>query len=357
MQTRRASFFAATLTLAAAARTARASDERLLVVVESGPGVAVDARDVRQTIGAELGIPVVAPSDAAAVGASNVLIVAVDKSDIRMSLRGGAAGLVARTIPSPVDRPGRLREIGWLAGNLARDQVSGIVAVPAASEGLVLAAADVPPATEPPPTPTEPYPQPAAAPRSSGDPAAGVSAGPPEAPAGAGSRWTITAAGGPTAALNRGGVGPTLIRDTSYQLEVQHQAAPPGSLLFGGALEVGTNAPTYGAELVGVAGLIGSSRHGRRWFLETTAGVGLELARLSQATYTLTNSSVTGTSASTTVSNDVEPILFVRGVATAGIPISIWLDLVARLGIHLGSSGGFETDYLSATAGLRFRIP
>jgi len=146
-----------------------------------------------------------------------------------------------------------------------------------------------------------------------------------------------------------------LIRDTSYELEAQRQAAR-GGLLFGGALEVGTNAPTYGAELVGIAGLIGSSWHGRRWLLETTAGLGLELARLSQASRTVTNSSLTGASSST-VTNTIEPLLFVRGVATAGIPISTSLDLVARLGIHLGSSGGFETAYLSATVGLRFRIP
>jgi hypothetical protein len=359
MRTPWMSFLIAAIVATTASRTARGADERLLVVVESGPGVGVDARDVRQTIGAELGIAVVAPSDAAAVGASNVLIVAVDKTDIRMSLRGSAAGLVARTIPSPVDRPARLREIGWLAGNLARDQVSGIVAVPAeravATKALVIAAADLAPAAEPSPAVAPPPLPPPAAQGWGMEPAESVSARPVEAQASRGSPWAITAAGGPTATFNTGN-GPAVLRDTSYQLEAQHQASPNG-LILGVALEVGTDAPVYGSQLGGIAGLVGSGWHRRHWFLEATTGVGLELARLSQTTRTVTNSSLTGSSSSSTESSDIQPILYLRGVGTVGVPISTSLDLVARLGVHVASSGGFATDFLSATAGLRFTIP
>ena len=46
-----------------------------------------------------------------------------------MSLRAGATPVVSRTIAAPADRPGRLRSIAWLAGNLVRDQVGPIVAI------------------------------------------------------------------------------------------------------------------------------------------------------------------------------------------------------------------------------------
>jgi hypothetical protein len=352
MRTACSTLLLAVIAAATAARTARAADERLLVVVESAPGVAVDAREVRQTIGTELGIPVVAPTDAAAAGASNVLIVSVDRSDIRMSLRGSAAGLVARTIPLPPDRPARLREIGWLAGNLARDQVSGIVAAPAeraaAPRELLVAAADVATATEPPPV---------TAPAS--EPTVAASARPFEPAAATGPRWAITGAGGPTATFflwgadNRADAA-TVLRGSTYELEAQRQASP-GSLIFGAALEVGTD--PGGGQRFGLAGLVGSSWQPRHWFLETTGGVGLGLAPMPQATRTVTNSSLSGSSSETTVSTKPQPVLYLRGVGTVGFPISSSLDLVARVGVHLASSGGFATDFLSGTAGLRFRIP
>ena len=360
MRTVGTSLLLAAIAAATTSRTARAADERLLVVVESAPGVAVDARDVRQRIGAELGIAVVAPTDAAAAGASNVLVVAIDKAEIRMSLRGSAAGLVARTIPLPLDRTARLREIGWLAGNLARDQVSGIVAVPAERAGapreLPVAAADEAPATatapqSAPATPELPMP-PA---RVSGSEAeATISARPIDAAVSHGPRWTITAAGGPTATfVPPGRLGGPVIRDTTYELELQRQASPD-SLIFGAALEAGTDSSS---SLIGIAGFVGSDWRHRHWFLETTAGAGLELARLYVANRTVTNSSLTGTSSETTVSSERQPVLYVRGVGTLGFPISSSLDLVGRLGIHLASSGGFATDFLSATVGLRFRLP
>lgn len=367
MQTRWIAFFAATLTLTlAATATARASDERLLVVVESGPGVVVDARDVRQTIGAELGIPVVAPSDAAAAGASNVLIVAVDKSDIRMSLRGSAAGLVARTIPSPVDRPARLREIGWLAGNLARDQVSGIVAVPAEWAAphptLLTAAADSPAAGAPlsavsPPPPDPPPASTAAAAMSALTTT--VTARPFGTERTRGPLWAITAAGGPTAALalEQEAGASTVVRDTTFQLELQRQSSP-GSFIFGAALDIGTASPYYGSQLFGVAGFFGSSWHYRHWFLEATTGAGLEVARLPPTLdYTVTNAAGGASMSRTIVSSDFQPLLYLRGAGTLGVPIAKSFDFVARLGIHLASSGGFTTDFLSATAGVRFEIP
>ena len=222
------------LALIRGAGSAHAADEPLLVVVESTPGAGIDAREVRQTVGAELGIPVVAPEDATAAGASNVLIVSIDKSDIRMSLRGSAAGLVGRTIPAPVDRPTRLREIGWLAGNLARDQVSGIVAAPAehraGAHATDLAAADLAPAIETAPQ-TAPPADLTAVPARSPEPAAIVATDPSASAPPGGSLWSVTAAFGPTAdkgALlrNGSGSGGTIFTgNTAFQIEVERVAA------------------------------------------------------------------------------------------------------------------------------------
>jgi hypothetical protein len=354
MRTRWATLWVATLAVAAVrAGAARAADDRLLVVVESAPGTGVDAREVRQTVGAELGIPVVAPEDPTAAEASNVLIVTVDKSDIRMSLRGSAAGLVGRTIPAPADRPTRLREIGWLAGNLARDQVSGIVAVPATQASmppqLPVAAAVEAHATEPPPVAVAPAPP-------ASDPAATVFVRPIDATTSPGPRWTITAAGGPTAAFAYSPGSSTVLWDATYQLEAQHQSSTDG-LILGAALDVGTNNSAPGSELFGIAGIVGSSWSHRRWFVETTAGVGLELARLDQVSRTVTSSSLTGNSSVTTETNDVQPVLYLRGIGTLGLALSTSLDLVARFGVHLASSGGSSADFVSTTVGLRYRLP
>src|SRR4051812_22946018 len=72
----------------------------LLVVVETAPGADVDAVEVRQAISGELGTAVRAPRDPAAPDTSDLLIVAVDRAEIRMSLRGGAGSVVSRAVPA-----------------------------------------------------------------------------------------------------------------------------------------------------------------------------------------------------------------------------------------------------------------
>lgn len=365
MRTPSRSFLLSLIAIAAIAKTARGADERLLVVVESAPGVGVDARDVRQTIGAELGISVVAPTDATAAAASNVLIVSVDRADIRMSLRGSAAGLVARTIPAPLDRPARLRRIGWLAGNLARDQVSGIVAAPAergpATREMEIAAADVTPATAPTPdgpAPDDLLPPPApSAAANSAEPAAIVSARPAKVATSQGPHWAITAASGATGAAFSQDGSATAIREVGHQLELQHQSSPD-ALIFGAALDVGTRSPLSGADLVGIAGFVGTGWRHRRWFVETTAGLGLEVARLPNSSLHVPTIPPNGGPISeTTVNGPFQSLLYLRGVATAGLSITTSLDLVGRVGVHLASAGGFAADLLSASAGLRFTLP
>src|SRR5437868_4123954 len=96
----------------------------LLVVVEASPGLGLDGRAVRERIGAELRAPVFAPSNS--VTGDVLMTVALDRTEIRVWLHDGAAPPVSRAIPMPAERADRLQAIAWLAGNVARDQVSSI---------------------------------------------------------------------------------------------------------------------------------------------------------------------------------------------------------------------------------------
>src|SRR4051812_15812480 len=78
--------------------------EPLVVVVETSPGAGMEPGEVRRTIAAELRKPVRAPRDEAGEEGADLLIVTVDRSQIRMSLRPYAAGIVSRTVRTPTDR-------------------------------------------------------------------------------------------------------------------------------------------------------------------------------------------------------------------------------------------------------------
>jgi hypothetical protein len=340
------------------ARAASGASEPLLVVVETPPGLGVDASDVRRTIAAELGTGVSAPRDDAARNASDVLIVALERGEIRMSLRTGAAGVVSRTIPAPPERPARLRAIGWLAGNLARDQASAVMtALPSEPATMLPAAPAAPAAAEPAPRPaTEPPPAFASLPATGmSPPSEAISAkrDPPNRSTGA--QWAITALAGPTALVVVDQTGTVDRYSAGYEVTVQRQATPD-SLIFGAAIHAGPH--DWEDHVLGLAVFAGSAwRHGR-WFLEATGGLGLEADRLPTSSRTVTENSSgpTGITETLSVTDTLQPVIFFRAAADAGVSVSRLVDLVAQLGAHLGS-GGQRSDYLSAGAGLRFKIP
>lgn len=107
---------------------AAAAEEPLLVVVEAAPEVDADAGEIRRAVSGELGLETVAPAMPAAELAERALIVGVERTRIAVALRGRYEPPVVRVIPSPAEHGARVRAIAWLAGNLVRDQVSGIVA-------------------------------------------------------------------------------------------------------------------------------------------------------------------------------------------------------------------------------------
>jgi hypothetical protein len=351
------------------AGAARGADRPLLVSVEVGPGVDLAPTDVRRAVAAELGNAVVGAYEPTGDGAADVLLVALGPREIRMSLRAGTAPVVSRTIAVPADRPARLRSIGWLAGNLVRDQVGPLVAaqkIAAATSTDALATADPPPPapTEPPPAaasappPTEPAPPPV-----STAPAAVASSRPTiETAAIPHAVWSITASGGPVATATRDGIGvarqTNVTTSSSFQLEVQRQRSPE-SMILGLALTFGPSAPRH---YVGAAAFAGEAWRGRSWFAEATLGLGIEALdgyfRVDSTTGTAPtpdNPATTTTMSESKVPLGPVPGLYVRAAGTGGYSVSRFFDLVAQLGLHISSEGDIGS-YLGATAGVRLRL-
>jgi hypothetical protein len=316
---------------------AHAATDPLLVVVEGAPSSGLDAGEIRRSIGRELSRRVVAPTDPEAPRSSQVLLVVSDGGHIAMSLRSTDAGSAARTILAPRERAADLQAIAWLAGNLARDQV-----------GMLIAAAPAPLPTTPPPTRAE------MSSRVEPPSLAISSSGNGDADLVTTTRWTVSAAGGPTF-----GTLPSTPKlfGTMFSIEAHHEVAS-GGLIMGGALETGPDGS--GAALphyFGLAGLVGA-----RWlrgpvFFEGTLGLGLEAIVGFVVNSTVTSSTKTGTTAVSSLSTQAKPGLYARAVGTLGVPLNRSFDFVASLGVHLTPADDLSTDYVVSAVGLRLRIP
>jgi hypothetical protein len=348
---------------------AAAAVDPLLVVVETAPGAAVDAVEVRQAITGELGTPVIAPRDPTAPDTSDLLIVTVDRAEIRMWLRAGSAGIVSRAVPAAGDRKARLQSIGWLAGNLARDQVGAVVAGLPARAPVSVASAEAAPAPRAEVPPPVPAPRPAtdpppfagnAARETAGAPGGIVSTEPSAAAAGgAGSAWALTLGGGPSALFqgdrdHRVWPGPGV-----WYLELQRRPSSNGWIL-GAVLDVGPDMALAGIrgpfDFMGAAVLVGGAHRFGRTFVEGTAGLGVEAY---QFTSTVTTESISPETGVNTVTNQsfstVTLGLYLRGQATAGLALSKSFDLLASVGGHLGTVGR-QDAFFSTSLGVRFRF-
>jgi hypothetical protein len=286
-----------------------------------------------------------------------------------MSLRANDGTSVARVIPSPVDRAARLRVIAWLAGNLARDQVSPILAE-APVEPLPLPTVPALPvataATEPPPAATQP----------SGEHPSSLPVAPPSSPplpgdvAGAISLrtepqkppsplfWSVSASVGPViAAFDRGAfvVGPFTVRihdSTAWQVEVQRRRTN-GHLIIGGTFE-GTHsnrADEDSPQLLGVNVFVGADWHSRLCNLEATIGAGPEGASILQYE-------------SVPVGNETEALpyysyrfaLYAKGAIAAAVPLGDSIEGLVELGFHVSSTRE-ESWFGASTIGVRYILP
>jgi hypothetical protein len=344
---------------------AHSAEGPLLVVVEAPPALDADAAEIRRAIGVELRSPTIAPMQRSAEPPGRALIVAFDRDRIAMSLRTNDSTPIVRDIPAPNDRAARLRAIAWLAGNLARDQVTPLVAEAAIdmpSLATIPPATTVTPATEPPPlaevTPGNVPPGPL-----SDVPTISTPAG--DAKSSAAHFWTIGAADGPTSNFplcTQTGVAsswphpcaPLAMHGTAWRLELQRRTKSEG--FFQGAALEGTAGGGFSPQLIGVSAFVGSSRRHGKWTFESTVGAGLELSSVDTTTLTSTHSSEEGFMSSvTTTNNGLRPALSADGAVAAAHPVSESLDAVLRVGAHV-STNDLSDWFLSVTLGLRYNL-
>jgi hypothetical protein len=338
-------------------RPARAAEGPLLVVVEAPPALDADAAEIRKAIGTELRAQTIAPMKRGAEPPERALIVAFDRDRIAMSLRTNDGIPVVRDIPTPTDRAARLRAIAWLAGNLARDQVTPIVAeAPFETTPLATIPSIAPaPATEPPPLPPPTSTSTAVVPATSGPPPPAETVptigriASPETLNGP-DQWSITFAYGPTANIDR--EQNKRIAGSSWHLDVQRRSKRDGFLL--GAALSGTNGD-FAPEGIGILAFIGSASRRGRWSFEATIGAGLELGEESVLSVTSTHSNYNGFQTVATQADAVRPGL----LADAGVAVAhpLWqsVDAVVRLGAHL-STISVADGFLTTTLGLRYNL-
>lgn len=344
---------------------ARAAEGPLLVVVEAPPELSVDAGEIRRAIGTELHDPTVAPARLVSETSERALIVSVERERITMSLRESTTTPVIRSIPAPADPTARLRAIAWLGGNLARDQVSGIVAEPVPPPP--------PPVTEPPPVPTASVPAPVPPPAASPPPAsverpvATVTATTEPRPAPP-SAWTIGVAAGPAVSLyeavhvfkqslfgswNLSTTFPNIYRGApmSWRIEARHRSGASGVTL-GLALEGLSSDPAYPVnELMGAMGLAASCLHWRRFTFEALLGAGLDVGNRLVGTFSRSSDGTT----TVTESTALRPGLFAAGNVAVAHPLLDVVDWAVSIDAHVSVVDEYDS-YLAATLGLRYRF-
>jgi hypothetical protein len=355
------------LVAAFSGRPARAADRPLLVVVEAPAALDADAAEIRRAIGTELRAETVAPMKTPTDPPERALIVALDRDRIAMSLRTNDAAPIARSIPSPPEHAARLRAIAWLAGNLARDQVSPLLAeTPVTMPSLA--------SVLPPPTlanATEPLPISASEPTVETDSPTTISRrAPDERPAGF-SRWSIAASDGATTGFpltntNMQSYGPFQAElynpfrggfwrglwGSTWRVEVQHRTKREG--FFTGATLEGT-AGGFTPQLVGALALVGTVKHLGGWGFEPTVGLGLELVEVQEADVTVTSTGGGAAQFMSSVSSALRPALYSDAAVAVSHPISDSLDGFLRFGLH-ANTVDLEYWFFSLSLGLRYNL-
>ena len=349
-------------------RPAHAAEEPLLVVVEAPPALDADAAEIRRAIGTELKAPTSAPMKATGEPAGRALIVALDHDRIAMSLRSGDGAPIGRIIPAPTDHAARLRAIAWLAGNLARDQVSPILAEgPADSPPLaaIPALPDAGIATEPPPAPTSSPPT-VAPPSRPSHPASDLGGATlslrtePRSPADP-LRWSISGSVGPvvggvTRVRGSGWASFGLQPSTAWQLTVQRRREHE-RLVIGGTLEGTYNEDGNGdgPQLIGAHVFVGADWRFRYCNLEATIGAGPEGAKSTPSEIVSYTTPGNGFVSSINAYSVYRLDFYTQGTAIAAIPLSGSVEGLLGLGAHLNAFQD-KNWFATATIGLRYTL-
>ena len=349
---------------------AHAAEGPLLVVVEAPPALDADAAEIRRAIGTELRAETIAPMKRSAEPPGRALIVAFDRDRIAMSLRTNDATPIVREIPAPTDRAARLRAIAWLAGNLARDQVTPILAEVENPPSVPTATVPLPPSASPGTDAAAAAPESSIEPPRFEVPAAMVTAhvDPERAHQ---SSWTIGAATGP--AISTYGLGHALRQSifgswnlgnslydvfndygTIWRVEARHRAAD-SKLFTGFALEGSTGEGFAQDEIFGGMAFAGSALHLGRWNLEGSLGLGIDLGERTQTVGAI-NTFMSGSEVTTVVQDtSLRPSLFAAGGLAVSHPVFESVDLFLALDAHVSTTDEYD-GYLASMIGLRYRL-
>lgn len=335
----------------AAAGPATAADGALLVVVEASPELSVDAGQVRRAIGTELRDATVAPSRLVSDSSERALIVSVDRERITMSLRATDAAPVTRAIPAPADAGARLHAIAWLAGNLARDQVTGIVTdttPPASALGSMVALESAPASAPAASTAAVVETQPPAYQPAAMATLATHAESTASSPA---TRWSVgieagavlsvldlVSPGSGRGAWASGRVGGGYPVATLWRLEMRHFSTDRRFLL-GLAAEGATG--EVDPERFGAGGFCGWNRQRGKWATEATLGLGLDFGprvSLPETVSMATESTTNGFTSSTTVTRGGwGGSVYGMGAVAASYPIGDAASVFLRVGAHLSA--------------------
>jgi hypothetical protein len=363
----------AAIALTSWGRPVRAADGPLLVVVEAPPALDADAVEIRRAIAAELRSAIVAPTQVAPEGGDRLLIVALERDRITMSLRTSDASPVVRVVPLPADHSARLRAIAWLAGNLARDQVSPILSEP-------------PP--EPPPVATRPPPlapttagqqaPPTAAPGQAEPapppPSAALTPVPPSVPPSHETtgtavslvaeprrppgplEWSVSGSIGTVVGDRGSPLGIGFEPSTAWRLELERRHQHE-RLIIGGRMEGTYNEPGNGdgPQLVGVDVFVGTDWHFKYCHLEATIGAGPEAAHVVQLDVEKTYSPYGGFQSSVNPYSLYRLDLYAQGTALAAVPLGGSVDGLLGVGGHLNAFQD-RNWFATATVGLRYTL-
>jgi hypothetical protein len=331
----------------------------LLIAVEIAPDIHQDPNEIRKVIGQELHRPVVSPREHVPES-TDMLIVFVGRNRIFLSLHQRSDEQVSRSVATPLDKEARLRNIAWLAGNVARDQVSPLLTLfaPVASpaeQRLEISPTPISPAPSPTPEPVSTEPPPLSlqpTPRSSVRTASNdLISQPTEAASPSPGLWTMTAAAGPASLRAEYSQAASLTLHPSIQLELERRRSD--DWLWGVALDFGPT-PVHG---LGLAVLGGRTWRWRRFTLDVSAGLGIETALAPHQSAVLRNSPPSGTTTETAVTVDDQAMLFARGFVTASYPFARAWDVVLRTGAHTAVTGKLYGSFETVTVGARLHLP
>ena len=324
-----------------------------MVVVEAAADSGVTPEEVRVAVAKEVAGPVAAPSDPAVEGNSETLVIAIKEKEAILSFRSRAGALRRRSVALPEDHKDRVKTLAWVAMNLAKDQVVGLLGDATDTDPRAMALVPPPTETAAPADVKPPLPAPVKNAEFAKEPMAATElheASQPQSP------WSLSAFAGPSMHLISPMAGTnklawSLWRQDGLEYELEAQR-PLWDRMVGVALDMGAS----DLPVVALAVFIGDGWQRGRLRLDATAGLGLELTDRQVVSHTYVDSSTGGQSLTSEMSTQMRPRLYGRGNLTLTWSVRRTFALTLRAALHMATDDLYFW-YGSALLGVRINLP